>query len=118
MQVEKTEELYKSSSEENAELRSRLQQLTEEMSELKNREKELQDRISRQSSVIDIIDEDKDRSIVEFKNQIASALKKTYDEFVIALTMDMTVDLGLNMRDSLDDVFRKLKKQGIDIEGR
>lgn len=118
MQVEKMEELYKSSSEENSELRSRLQQLAEEMSELKNREKELQDRISRQSSVIDIIDEDKDRSIVEFKNQIASALKKTYDEFVIALTMDMTVDLGLNMRDSLDDVFRKLKKQGIDIEGR
>lgn len=118
MQVEKTEELYKASSEENAELRSRLQQLTEEMSELRNREKELQDRVSRQSSVIDIIDEDKDRSIVEFKNQIASTLKKTYDEFVIALTMDMTVDLGLNMRDSLDDVFRKLKKQGIDIEGR
>ena len=49
---------------------------------------------------------------------IFNSLKKTYDEFVIALTMDMTVDLGLNMRDSLDDVFRKLKKQGIDIEGR
>lgn len=118
MQVEKTEELYKISSKENAELRSRLQQLTEEMAELRTREQELQDRVSRQSSVIDIIDEDKDRSLVEFKNQIASALKKTYNEFVIAMAMDMTVDLGLNMRDSLDDVFRKLKKQGIDIEGR
>lgn len=118
MQVEKTEELYKASSIENAELRTKLQQLTDEMSDLRRREQELQDRVSRQSSVIDIIDEDKDRSLIEFKNQIASALKKTYNEFVIALTMDMTVDLGLNMRDSLEDVFRKLKKQGIDIEGR
>ena len=56
--------------------------------------------------------------MIEFKNQIASALKKIYNEFVVAQTMDMTVELGLNMRDSLDDVFRKLKKQGIDIEGR
>lgn len=118
MQIEKTEELYKESSKENAELRSRLQKLSEEISELKTKEEELQDRVSRQSSVIDIIDEDKDRSLLEFKNQIASALKKTYNEFVIALEMDMTVDLGLNMRDSLDDVFRKLRKQGIDIEGR
>ena len=88
------------------------------ISELQIREKELQDRVNRQSSVIDIIDEDKDRSLIEFKNQIASALKKIYNEFVVAQTMDMTVELGLNMRDSLDDVFRKLKKQGIDIEGR
>lgn len=117
-QIEKTEELYKASSTENRELRSKLEQATEMISELQIREKELQDRVNRQSSVIDIIDEDKDRSLIEFKNQIASALKKIYNEFVVAQTMDMTVELGLNMRDSLDDVFRKLKKQGIDIEGR
>lgn len=117
-QIEKTEELYRASSTENRELRSKLEQATEMISELQIRKKELQDRVNRQSSVIDIIDEDKDRSLIEFKNQIASALKKIYNEFVVAQTMDMTVELGLNMRDSLDDVFRKLKKQGIDIEGR
>ena len=49
---------------------------------------------------------------------IATALKKIYADFKVAETMDMTLDLGENMRDSLDDVFRKLKKLGIDIEGR
>ena len=32
--------------------------------------------------------------------------------------MDMTVDLGENMRDMVEDIFKKLEKCGVDIKGR
>ena len=115
---EKVQEDYAKACDENTALRSQVAESERIQTELQSRVSSLQERISAQSSVIDIIDEDKDRSIVEFKNQVASSLKKTYDELIRSMEMEMTVDLGLNIRDLLDDVFRKLKKQGIDIEGR
>lgn len=115
---EKVQEDYAKACDENTALRSQVAESERIQTELQSRVGSLQERISAQSSVIDIIDEDKDRSIVEFKNQVASSLKKTYDEWIRSMEMEMTVDLGLNIRDLLDDVFRKLKKQGIDIEGR
>lgn len=115
---EKVQHDYVKACDENTALRSQVAESERIQTELKSQVSSLQGRINAQSSVIDIIDEDRDRSMVEFKNQVASSLKKTYDELIRSMEMEMTVDLGLNIRDLLDDVFRKLKKQGIDIEGR
>lgn len=90
----------------------------EQLEKVTKENRELQDRIGRQSEVINVFDQDKDNSRTELLNQIAAGLKNIYADYKVAENMDMTVDLGLNMRDALQDVFRKLKKMGIDIEGR
>jgi len=79
---------------------------------------ELQDRVGRQSEVLNVFDQDKDNFKTELLNQIATGLKNVYMDYKVAENMDMTIDLGLNMRDALQDVFRKLNKLGVDIEGR
>ena len=109
---------YTESVEENTKLRTTIEETSALNIELEKKATELQDRVERQVSVIDVYDQDKANSKTEILNQIATSLKKIYADFKTAETMEMTIDLGENMRDSLDDVFRKLKKHGIDIEGR
>ena len=72
----------------------------------------------RQGDVINVYDEDKQKQKGELVNQIASSLKTIYQDFQSAKDMEMDIDLGENMRDSVDDIYRKLKKFGVDIEGR
>ena len=115
---DKLEVLYNTSVDENTALRKELAEVKSQYEECSRMNKELEERVSRQVSVIDVYDQDKANAKTELLNQIATALKKIYADFKVAETMDMTLDLGENMRDSLDDVFRKLKKLGIDIEGR
>lgn len=114
----KLEVLYNASVDENTVLRKELAEVKSQYEECSRVNKELEERVRRQVSVIDVYDQDKANAKTELLNQIATALKKIYADFKVAETMDMTLDLGENMRDSLDDVFRKLKKLGIDIEGR
>lgn len=115
---DKLEELYKQGTDENLKLRKEIMEMKTQLEEHVKKNKELEERVSRQVSVIDVFDEDKANSKNELLNQIATSLKKIYADFKMAETMEMTIDLGENMRDSLDDVFRKLRKLGIDIEGR
>lgn len=56
--------------------------------------------------------------ITEEKNAIASALKLDYKDFMQSLDMPMSEDLGLNYRDMIEDIFKKLKKHGIDVSSR
>lgn len=100
------------------EMEENLKVITREKNELVNANKELSDRVTRQVEVIDVYDEDKANQKTELVNQIASALKKIYEDYQDAEDMEMTVDLGENMRDHVEDIFRKLKKFGIDVEGR
>ena len=115
---DKLEVLYNASVDDNTALRKELAELKGQYEECSRLNKELEERVSRQVSVIDVYDQDKANAKTELLNQIATALKKIYADFKVAETMEMSLDLGENMRDSLDDVFRKLKKLGIDIEGR
>lgn len=59
-----------------------------------------------------------DTSVSEEKNKIASALKVDYVDFMQSLDMPMTDELGLCYRDALMDIFKKLKKHGIDVASR
>lgn len=52
------------------------------------------------------------------KNRIASALKTQYKDFMQSLDMEMTEDLFLNYRDTIEDIFRILKRNGIDVASR
>ena len=51
-------------------------------------------------------------------NALAAKLKGEYIDFLESKTMDMTIDLGLNLRDQLEDVFNILIRNGINIKGR
>lgn len=116
--LDKIEGLYQAGSEENSSLRKQTEELKMTIQSLTEKNDELEARVSRQVSVIDVYDQDKANTKTEVQNQIAAALKKIYEDYKTAQGMEMTIDLGENMRDSLDDVFRKLKKLGVDVEGR
>lgn len=115
---DKLESLYKSSVDENEKLRKELGEVKGQLEKCMKEKKELEDRVNRQVSVIAVYDQDKANTKTELLNQIAATLKKIYADYKVAELMPMTIDLGENMRDALDDVFRKLKKIGIDIERR
>ncbi len=115
---DKLEALYNVNVNENTALRKEVDDLRCRLEEYSLANKELEDHVRRQVSVIDVYDQDKANTRTELLNQIATALKKIYMDYKVAEKMEMTIDLGENMRDSLDDVFRKLKKFGINIEGR
>ena len=74
--------------------------------------------LQKHNSVLSIFESDKQNSQKEQLNGIASKLKAEYKDFVDALDMQMTVDLGENMRQQLAMIFRILSKNGIDVEGR
>jgi hypothetical protein len=56
--------------------------------------------------------------VQEEKNRIASTLKTEYKDFMRSLDMPMTEELGLCYRDMIEDIFRKLGKNGIDVSSR
>ncbi len=118
MSISKYQSQNKSMADEIDALKKEHEIIKEQLERLSIENKELSDRVGRQSEVINVFDQDKDNSKTELLNQIATGLKNIYADYKVAENMDMTVDLGLNMRDALQDVFRKLKKMGIDIEGR
>lgn len=114
----KLETKYRSLVERERELNITIKEYEDNIRDLKKHQKELSDKIVRQGDVINVYDEDKQKQKGELVNQIASSLKTIYQDFQSAKDMEMDIDLGENMRDSVDDIFRKLKKFGVDIEGR
>ena len=68
--------------------------------------------------VISVYSSDKTSSQSEQLNAIASKLKSEYRDFKDAEDMEMTVDLGENLRLQMQSIFRILAKAGIDVEGR
>jgi hypothetical protein len=67
---------------------------------------------------LNVYADDKRNAQEEQLNAIAAALVRSYKEFLEAQTMDMTTDLEMNLVDLLEDVFKRLEKNGIDIKGR
>lgn len=74
--------------------------------------------LEKHNTVLSVFESDKQNSQQEQLNSIASKLRSEYKDFTDALGMEMTVDLGENMRQQLVAVFKILSKNGIDIEGR
>lgn len=79
---------------------------------------ELNSDIQKRDAVLSIFASDKENSRKEQLNAIASKLRAEYQDFKDAGDMEMTLDLGENMRQQLSLVFKILAKNGIDIERR
>lgn len=102
----------------NAELKNQTVELQQEINEQKETVALLHDEINKRDAVLSVYSSDKENSKTEQLNAIASKLKTEYRDFLDAEDMEMTADLGENMRLQLKSVFRILSKAGIDIEGR
>lgn len=74
--------------------------------------------IEKQNSVLSVFTADKQSAQNEQLNAIASKLKAEYLDFKDALNIEMTVDLGENLRHQINAIFKILAKNGIDVEGR
>lgn len=117
---------------ENEELKNQIDSLSNKIQELnaciankeeciENQKKEIQTIIAeteRLKSIIAVYSDDKQSSQSETLNAIASKLKQEYKDFVEAEDMEMTIDLGENLRDQIKSIFKILIKSGIDIKGR
>lgn len=96
----------------------RIAELESKVSEMNARIKEMSEKIARQADTMGTIKDSQGRETSEKLNSIASSLKRFYDDFQSSVDMEMTIDLGENMRDMVEDIFKKLEKCGIDIKGR
>ena len=106
-------------------LNSRLEACRLEVQELKqtvSKDEELieklQNEINKMNSVVSVYSSDKQSSQEEQLNAIASKLKSEYTDFLDAEEMEMTIDLGENLRYQIRSIFKILAKSGIDVEGR
>ena len=79
---------------------------------------ELEASIQKQSDVYTIYSTDSESKHAEKMNAIAARLRGEYKDFLESKTMEMTIDLGLNLQDQLEEVFNILMNNGIDIKGR
>lgn len=85
--------------------------LEKELDEIKAERTKLQ-------GVVDVYSEAKESSQTEQLNAIASKLKAEYRDFKDALEMEMTVELGENIKEQVIQIFKILAKAGIDVESR
>jgi len=79
---------------------------------------DLRSEIKKLNSVMTVYSADKSSAQSEQLNAIASKLKADYRDFKDAENMEMTVDLGENLRVQMASIFKILEKAGIIIERR
>jgi len=65
---------------------------------------------------MDILLKEKDNQFQIYKNKLAAALKLEYWNHKDGLEMEMTKELGENYRDEMTEIFKTLKKFGIDVK--
>ena len=63
--------------------------------------------------MVEILRRDKDKQSDETVKRIASRLRTYYMDYKDALSLEMSTDLGENMRDQLGEVFKILQDAGI-----
>ena len=78
----------------------------------------MENEIAKYEKVTSVYAIDKESAQTEQLNAIASKLKGEYRDFLDAQDMDMTVDLGENLRYQIESIFKILKKAGINVEER
>lgn len=96
----------------------RLSELVKERDNLHDEISSLTDEKNKLESVVSVYSQDKQNSLSEQLNAVASKLKVEYREFKNATEIEMTVELGEIMRDQIANIFKILAKAGIDVESR
>lgn len=69
-------------------------------------------------TTIDIIKHEYELQKQEQLNRIARALLPDYLDFKSIEDVEMSIDLGENLRVQMASIFKTLKKMGVDIESR
>jgi hypothetical protein len=93
-----------------------LELLQETISNYKKEITELKEQISQQHSVLSAYNSDKQNSLSEQLNIVASKLKSHYLNYKDAISMDMSIELGEALREIIGDVFKTLVKSGVNLE--
>lgn len=117
-QIAEHEGLRKSYSllnEEKVRLMGENKNLLQQVEKLQNANKELNDRLSISHTALDKLDEDAEYKQQAALNRIAQRLNIYYRDYLEAADVEMTVDLGINMLETLGDVFGILQKNGINV---
>lgn len=129
------EDLYKSLDEKNATIEGYRETVKSKDEEIKNKEafifeyqreirikteeiNRLKSDLEKQNAVLSVYSADKENSESEILNGIASKLKSQYKDFNSARGEEMSDALGENFRYQIEEIFKILKKSGIDVEGR
>lgn len=93
---------------ENTSDENKIQELTEAVKKL---EREIDDR----KQFTDTVTRNREKQSEEQLNKLASKLRVDYRDYCDAKDIDMTIDLGENMREQLGAVFSILEKSGIKL---
>lgn len=100
-----------------ADLEERLNKSNEQLNHALSEKRNLEDRISRQASVLEVYQEDKANSQSQQLNSIAASLAMYYKSYERVKDEEPQTEIELILMDLLEDVFKKLKKNGIDVQG-
>ena len=76
---------------------------------------DLKEDIDKRDTVLTVFQADKKESEVEKQNALAAELKVYYSDFQEAKDMEMDIEIGNFLSDTLGAVFDVLKKNGIDV---
>lgn len=90
-------------------LRTRIATLEEEIAA---KDQEIAQRIE----LIEMLRRDRSKQSDESQKRIASKLRSYYADYIDAQELEMSVDLGENMRDQLGEVFKILMSAGISVK--
>lgn len=89
--------------------------LDREKDELNARIKDMAAQIESNEQMIEILDDAAKKHGSEEMVRLASDLRPYYGEYKICLGDEMNIDLGENLRDQLGEVFKTLKKFGVEL---
>lgn len=117
MRLNMSEENHIRDADKIAKLEECLKQAKEELNNTVNEKKELEDRISRQGSVLAVFQEDKANSQSQQLNSIAAALARYYKSYERVKDVEIQSETELFLMDLLEDMFKTLKKNGVDVQG-
>ena len=77
---------------------------------------QLKGEIEKQKSILSIYSTDKQNSLSEQLNVLASKLKTHYLNYKDSLEMEMTVELGEKLKNLMGEIFKTLAKSGADVD--
>lgn len=80
------------------------------------RNAELQEKLDGCNAVIEMLRRDRLKQSDEILHRIASGLKTYYEDYRDALELDMSLELGENLRDQMGEIFKILISSGIAIK--
>ena len=121
-EVNRLKEDKKSLSEQNSSLLGRLEKAHDTIASQNARIAELEKQLDAASTdlaahkeLVEMLDQDKAKQGDEAMTRISRKLKIEYQDYQDAADMDMSIDLGENMRLQLGEVFKILKENGFEL---